>query len=352
MKYKSIFYFTNHQIKILVLTLSIFTVNDVIYGQTQCIPLLIETITFKGKNNKEILIGEITAININSKGMIALADSKTKKVFLLNKNGELINEISDQEIDAIDPGRGKLFAPERIIINKDDDIYVQSPINHLGYLYRFNSNLKFIEKYEYSNINNGHSFIFNQKGDLFSYIISDSEKPLLLIQGKQIVEKKIALDDEFKNISRRRPIQNAHALEENGNIIVGFSGSHKIHVYDKNGTKLYIVDNKPKEFIEPVKDYPDKITTHKDFQEIARNQSSWMMGIYLIDKNALLRHFVNKEGEYYDVIDLKGKTICETKILTERFLFAKNGYVYSEFRQTNGNREVNPQINMYKVKRK
>jgi hypothetical protein len=276
-----------------------------------------------------------------------ITDRLSKKVLLVNYNGDLISELSPEKCTP-----GFRWNPQYSFFNKKGYIYV---INASPWGYRF-SNKGWCLGTMANSFLGTFSFDFTSTGDIVGYYCNSDGNYLKEMDyyGKEL-SRFGEFPDRFKNLIYRF---------ENGGIIIDKSDNcyqvnlnePKIMVYNKDHKKINEMYFRPNGFIKIEEDISEnpanlmaEIPKKLDGKSIVEN-------IFLLSENILSVQY-QKKPKLHGIIlfYIDGKIFTTEEILIDQPIIAmSNGLVYFSYQPAqdkNGNLP-NPKLLVYKIKRK
>jgi len=286
-----------------------------------------EELAIRGINeNQELIFAEVSSIAVDSDEEIFICDSKESNIKKFNQNGELLNIIGKRG-----QGPGEFGDLGRICISNENELVVED-IQRRCLLF-FSNEGKYLES-----LQTGAMLLLGTTIDSKGNIISHTLKLSRSTQEYELIKFDADLNPLFKigtmpypNLSTFNPFVStySYAVAKNDNIIYGYSNKYELQVFDPKGK---IIEKIYKEY-DPVQvselekeaeikkapsytrfDFPE---THSAFRSIKLDDEG---RIYV--KTWKKDEF--KEGDYFDIFDVKGRYLAEVFLKETPHLFKKN----------------------------
>lgn len=292
----------------------------------------------------DVVIGEISHLDINKNGDILLTDVIGNAVFLFDKTGHIIKQLSTQPCQSsfiINPIEAKFFDSGTIFMTNSGP---------WGYLFNENGDcLSEVDKYFTPPYN------FCCSNYLYGiYPESETTKILKMDKKGKKIETILNKKFEFQKIINRWSIHNS-VVYTNNSVFFVLATDPVLYKIDKN-KKLNSIDFSPSYFTRIEEDIIEYTGNKKELLDDLNNKikdRTTISSIFLFAKDKFLIQLSHRGYNGIEIIDLKGNKLISEEILTNKyFLFVENGKLYrvvdNEIDQ-NGN-IANPKIEVYELR--
>jgi len=187
---------------------------------------------------KELGLLEPRKIAIDKNDNLYILDNKSHKIFVIDKNKNLIGKIG-----GLGQGPGEFLNPLNFLIYRNKEIYVLDSNNFRIQIFNLNGKLKKVIK----------SYLF---GMLPSTFCIDSKRNIYLNRPHlgflfTVINEDGKIVNKFGKLTSKKKIENEveFVLDENDFIYASFNSKSKIRKYDINGNLIYEKDLKCKDIM-------------------------------------------------------------------------------------------------------
>lgn len=298
---------------------------DKLESSKQFEDIFIKVRDIRFKSNTELIVAEITNIDVSKNGKILVQDDILGSVFLFDADGTLLETIDQEWMERIEPGIK--FKPGKALFDKQDYIYIQPVIAPKGILFRFDDKLNIVGKIEFHKINNAYSFKFNNENSLICYIVDSPEDIFLkLIDIKKHQSFRFGtFPNKFKNTVFRCPVEGL-TIDKNSYIYQINPVEPTIYIYNNNG-KLIKVYNKVPSFYKKIQmDYTQSLPIY-DISEMKKILNwTWTWSVNFVAPYFLILQYYDQPSKkiFIDLWDIYGNCYTNGVETSEKKILAAN----------------------------
>ena len=324
--------------KLIILSIHILIINN-IYCQNKII-IPVDSIYV----NNEIIIGNISYLDISKNYNLLITDRLSQKVILIDGNGNLLNVLNPEKCT---PGIN--WRPIYAKFNKKNKIYV---INSIPWGYRFDKFGKCIGGMDISFISPLH-LEFKNNGNLVGYYVLEDGNCLKEMDNYGRVKKKFGVfPKKYRNIIYR--IEGGGlVIDKNDNIFQANVNEPVIYKMDVNNTMTKIKKKNSYNIIDnDISHTSDLRTIMSEIKNTIENKVI-TESLFLLDSNRVALQLRYRKKYIIQIYDTMGNFVINEDIQIQYpFITAKYGYFYRIYQpepNVSSKKLPNPVIIKYRI---
>lgn len=282
------------------------------------------------KSNDELIVAEITNVDVSVNGGILILDQILGSVFIFSSDGFLNTKIDQSWMEKIQPGIK--FMPFNALFDYKGWLYIQQEVAPKGILFHFDEKLNYKGKLEFHKINNANAFKFTRDNNLICYIVESPDNvflKLLNIRNKKEI-KFGNFPKQFKNAIFRFPVQGITV--DLNNIIYQINPVEpKIYVYNSNGKLITNYIHNPSFYKNIQIDFPERIFSPSEMRKMSN--WTWTWSIHFVEPYFLIVQYSDQPTKkfYFDLWDIYGNCYTDGVETSKRILNTHKNLIYVDY---------------------